>query len=794
MIYKKRTTMKLQIVVFILAAFCFLYVASQSPNKVTNIVLIGATGDLAKKYLWQGLFNLYLEKQTSDHQFKIFGGARVDTRKGEELIKQVLNEKLKCENCDDAKEKFKKLVVYQQLKREDDYVRFCSMINASSTSVCSQDGLSQGVCFTDSYMEESGRLFYLSIPPFAYAETSTFIDKHCRPALSKTWLRVVLEKPFGNDLASAKKLATDLRLSLKEEEMYRIDHYLGKTVSMEILKFRKDNEDTLGQMWDSHGIDRVDIVMSETVDVKGRTLFYNEYGVIRDVMQNHLTELLVLIAMDLPNNLKNVTEIHRKKLELLKDINVISPGNVLVGQYEGYASHVREDYEDKEKTSKKSTYAAALLHVSNNRWHGVNFHLVSGKKLKQRASYVKVTFKNRKTCFEVNERCNTDPGVLIFNIGHGDIGSSAIAVTKSLPTPNLDWSVRKVENRMIFGQKSEDFLVFIPPKDADAYSSLISGVFHGDHNLFVSTESLMVSWEKWTPAVQYLDNIEPKVYKGGDNLKELSFMSNGIELQYLQSKSLEDTTGGVSLGVFRDAPLNLGETFPLVERLTQDILQSAQDAITSRGVFHLGLSGGTTIPKLFQALLGLRHNFPWQQTHIWVVDERCVPFEDERSNFGKIQEKLLKFIRVPFMNIHPMPVELVNGVCSDEDRGDEIYAASIRRHVKNSQFDFLVQGVGGDGRTASLFPHTKSLQESEKYVIYSDGGPEKISKKRMTLTFPFINKSRRIAVLILGKGKADIMGVLKGGTSDVQSYPITGVKPETGELAWFIDLEAFTNS
>jgi hexose-6-phosphate dehydrogenase len=467
---------------------------------------------------------------------------------------------------------------------------------------------------------------------------------------------------------------------------------------------------------------------------------------------------------------------------------------VSLGQYKDYASHVQEDYEDKEKTSNKPTFAAALLHVANSRWHGVNFHLISGKKLKQRASYVKVTFKNRHSCFAMSKSCNNEPGVLIFNIGHGDIGTPAIAVTKLLPKPNSDWSKRNVENRLIFGRKSDDFSVFVPPKDADAYSSLIRGVFNDNHGLFVTTEGLMLSWEKWTPAVQYLDNVDPKIYEGGENIEDLNYMMNGTNLKYLQSYSPQDFNSEISFGKFREAPLNLGDTLPLVEKLSLDILQSAQDAIIERGIFHLALSGGTTAPKLFQALLYLRHRFPWQHTHVWFVDERCVPFEDERSNFRIMEENLLKFIKVPYMNIHPMPIQLTHGVCNTEDRGDEMYAANIKRLVKNAKFDLIVLGVGGDGHTASLFPGAQSLQESEKSVIYSDGGPPESSFKRITLTFPVINKSRKIAVVILGKGKAGIVGTLKSDTTDVQSYPITGVVPERGALAWYMDFGVFMHS
>lgn len=185
-----------------------------------SIILLGATGDLAKKYLWQGLFQLYLDEAGKGHSFRFHGTALTSTEQGQEVIAKVL-ESLSCPSdtapsrCAELKAQFQQLSEYRRLKTPEDYLALSKDIEAQ----VQHEGL-----------REAGRIFYLSVPPFAYADIARNINSSCRPGPG-AWLRVVLEKPFGHDHHSAQQLAAELGSFFQEEEMYRVDHYLGKQVS-----------------------------------------------------------------------------------------------------------------------------------------------------------------------------------------------------------------------------------------------------------------------------------------------------------------------------------------------------------------------------------------------------------------------------------------------------------------------------------------------------------------------------------------------------------------------------------
>ncbi|KAL8198354.1 UNVERIFIED_CONTAM: 6-phosphogluconolactonase [Gekko kuhli] len=186
-----------------------------------SVVLLGATGDLAKKYLWEGLFQLYLDEVSSGHTFMFYGGAQAELEQGQKLMFDRLK-RLTCpsdvtpDRCAMLKDQFLRLTQYHQLKTAEGYATLSEEI---ATMLRQED------------LEEAGRLFYFSVPPFAYAEIARHINSSCRPPPG-AWLRVVLEKPFGRDLKSAQQLAEELRTFFQEEEMYRVDHYLGKQVSV----------------------------------------------------------------------------------------------------------------------------------------------------------------------------------------------------------------------------------------------------------------------------------------------------------------------------------------------------------------------------------------------------------------------------------------------------------------------------------------------------------------------------------------------------------------------------------
>lgn len=192
-----------------------------------SVVLLGATGDLAKKYLWQGLFQLYMDQVSSGHSFTFHGAALAALEPGQRLMFDVLK-KLSCppdeapNRCAVLKDQFLKLSQYHQLKTAENY----TALNREIETLLRQEGL-----------KEAGRIFYFSVPPFAYTEIARHINSSCRP-LGGAWLRVVLEKPFGHDLQSAQQLAAELAGFFREEEMYRVDHYLGKQVSSAAARLR----------------------------------------------------------------------------------------------------------------------------------------------------------------------------------------------------------------------------------------------------------------------------------------------------------------------------------------------------------------------------------------------------------------------------------------------------------------------------------------------------------------------------------------------------------------------------
>ena len=188
-----------------------------------SIILLGATGDLAKKYLWQGLFQLYLDEAGKGHRFSFHGAALTTPEQGQEVLAKIL-ESLSCpkdvapDRCAELKDQFQRLSQYRQLKAAEDYLA----LNKDIEALVQREGL-----------REAGRIFYFSVPPFSYADIARSINSSCRPGPG-TWLRVVLEKPFGHDYVSAQQLATELGGFFQEEEMDRVDHYLGKQVSFSL--------------------------------------------------------------------------------------------------------------------------------------------------------------------------------------------------------------------------------------------------------------------------------------------------------------------------------------------------------------------------------------------------------------------------------------------------------------------------------------------------------------------------------------------------------------------------------
>lgn len=765
---------------------------AHKPGHVSVIVL-GGTGDLARKYLWQGFFELYINQVNSGHSFSFYGGGLSPTNKSTPVLFEILkavncSKDVSKERCAILKEQFLRLSKYKQLKTLEDY----QDLSKSIQKQLQQEG-----------MVEAGRLFYLSVPAFAYAEISERINSSCRPSKG-AWLRVVLEKPFGHDFKSAQVLATQLGNSLKDEEMYRIDHYLGKQVVANILQFRMQNKKHLNPIWNKYYIERVEIVLKETLDVKGRIAFYDQYGVIRDVLQNHLTEVMTLLTTRLPLNLSNSQEMLTNKLNIFTSLLPLSKHQAVMGQYQAYQREVQQELnKTKDHISLTPTFAAVLAHIDEAQYEDVPILMISGKQLDERVGYARVLFKDNVFCLQNQNSVHCKPKQIIFYFGHGNLKYPAILVSKNLFKPAVvdEWkevTEHKDKNVTVLGLPISDYYVQTPIVLKEAYTELICQIFAGRKNSFVSTENLLASWDFWTPLLTATATAFPRVYPGSSENKDMLDISlKGRDLSYIrdvvlinqdQMGSQKTNTYQVMQGKFRNNEMVSGWTEELIEKLASDIEEAAETAIRENGVFHLAVSGGASPVALFQRLALHHFSFPWRDTHVWMVDERCVALTELESNFHSLYSRLLQHVKIPYYNIHPMPVLINQRLCVEEDRGTWVYEEEIKQNINGSSFHFVLLGVGYDGHIASLFPGVKAEEYGEKLVALTES-PVK-PHQRMSLTFKALNKAQKVAILIIGKYKHEAVIQLSRVKGETTLWPVTWIKPEKGDIVWYMDYEA----
>ncbi|XP_068171174.1 GDH/6PGL endoplasmic bifunctional protein [Antennarius striatus] len=764
----------------------------QRPGHV-SVVIVGGTGDLAKKYLWQGFFELYVKQVRSRNTFSFYGGGLLPSEKATPVLFETLkavscSKTISPEQCALLKEQFLRLSQYRQLKTLKDYQDLAKHIEQE---------------LQQEEITEAGRLFYLSVPAFAYADISSKINSSCRPN-GGAWLKVVLEKPFGHDLRSAQELASQLGSSLKDEEMYRIDHYLGKQVVAKILPFRAGNKKLLDPIWNKHHIERVEIILKETLDVKGRIQYYDQYGVIRDMLQNHITEIMTLLTMRLPLNLSSSEEVIQNKLQIIRSLLPIGKSKAVVGQYQAYQAEVRQELnQTKDQVTLTPTFAAVLAHIDDPQYEGVPILLSSGKMLDERVGYARILFKNDIFCLQSQGSIHCKPKQIVFHFGHGSLKYPAILVSKNLFKPaamDSDWKeVTDHSDLNVLGLPISEYYVQTPIEYREAYSELIYQIFAGYKNSFVSTENLLASWGLWTPLLLSLTNSYPRIYPGGaENGDLLDVHVKGKEIIYHNEVVIinDDHVSGTSpngfqvmQGKFRSDEMVSAWAEELVERLAVDLQEAAEAAVYKDGVFHMALSGGSTPLALFHRLAQHHFSFPWRNTHVWMVDERCVPLTEMESNFHSLHDHLLYHVKIPYYNIHPMPVQINHRLCVDEDGGALRYEKEISKLVYQSRFHFVLLGVGQDSHVASLFSGSSLASEHGESLVAVTESPFK-PHQRMSLTLKAINQAQRVALLVMGKGKHDMLTQMSRVKNNPDKWPVTGVKPTNGKLVWYIDYDA----
>ena len=454
-----------------------------------TIVIFGASGDLTSRKLIPALYHLHAEKQLPS-PVRIIGFARRE--KSHEAWRAELR---------DALAKFSRTKRVDQAVWESFAANLYYCQGEFSEASAYQKLGEQLASFGDERLANN-LVFYLSTSPLQFAEIVEHLSKARllrRDEPGPGWQRVVVEKPFGQDLGSAQKLNGDLTRFAHEKQIYRIDHYLGKETVQNILMFRFSNA-IFEQLWNRQSVDHVQITVSESIGVGGRGGYYEEAGAMRDMVQNHLLQVMALIAMEPPVSLE-AEAIRDEKVKLLKSIRPLHPSqvetNVVRGQYsEGeVAGQTRLAYRQETKVrpgSNVETYVAAKFFVDNWRWSGVPFYLRTGKNLAMSASEVRVQFRpTPNVLFAAQCGTKLDANAITLRLQPNE----GITLRFNGKIPGTSLQIRPV--RMHFSYDAE-FGAYTP----EAYERLLLEAIEGDATLFIRRDEVETAWSIIDPIRQ----------------------------------------------------------------------------------------------------------------------------------------------------------------------------------------------------------------------------------------------------------------------------------------------------
>ncbi len=350
------------------------------------------------------------------------------------------------------------------------------------------------------------RVYYFAVAPELYTRIAAQLGAANQTAEENGFRRVVVEKPFGRDLKSAHEINDQLHKEFSEKQIYRIDHYLGKDTVQNILVFRLGNS-MFEPLWNRRYIDHVQITVAEKVTVGKRAGYYDTSGVLRDMFQSHLLQVLTLVAMEPPSRF-SADRLRNEKAKVLDSILVPTPAealaNVVVGQYAGYLSEP-----DVPKNSRTPTFAALRLQVENWRWKGVPFYLRSGKGLRERYSEVTIQFCEPPfRLFPQLDGHEPEPNRLKI-ILQPDEGIKLSFQTK---VPSIEGTT--LQSRDLYFSYKENFGAL-----PEAYERLLLDALQGDASLFMRSDEIERSWEIIDPFIQATEagNVQPEIYPLGSD-------------------------------------------------------------------------------------------------------------------------------------------------------------------------------------------------------------------------------------------------------------------------------------
>jgi glucose-6-phosphate 1-dehydrogenase len=450
----------------------------------TVVVIFGASGDLTKRKLLPALFHLE-QAGLLPPDFGIVGVARRDLGKGfaEDMKKGILE-------FGGAKEGEAKL---------DEFVE---KVGYHAMNFDDNDGYLKLKALLEKHDKEHGtkgnRLFYLAVAPEYFSDIIDHLGENGMAQPTKGKVHVIIEKPFGHDLESARQLNADVNKVFREDQIFRIDHYLGKETVQNVLVFRFANG-IFEPIWNRNYVDHVQITAAESIGIEGRGPFYEKAGALRDVLQNHMMELLSFVCMEPPVSFE-ADAVRYEKVKVWRAIKPIDISHTVRGQYgpgtvggqqvKGYREEERVDPQ-----SQTETFAAVKLEIENWRWAGVPFYLRAGKRLAKRATEITVQFKQPPTLLfdRVSEGpCKEiQPNLISMRI-QPDEGIS-LRFGAKVPSPDMTVCpvIMDFNYASAFGASS-----------ANGYERLLLDAMLGDATLFAHRDGVEATWSLFTPVLE----------------------------------------------------------------------------------------------------------------------------------------------------------------------------------------------------------------------------------------------------------------------------------------------------
>lgn len=478
-----------------------------------SMVIFGAHGDLTKRKLIPALYALYLRNHLPEN-FAVVGSSRTemtDEQFREAMKDSVIRYGEDIDFKEECWERFAKSLYYRPGNARE--ASYYSSLDEDLKEIGKRHG------------SDSRNIFYLSTPPSLYLPIIENLNSSGlavkRRSDEPAWPRVVVEKPFGHDLKSALVLDEKIHAVLNEHQVYRIDHYLGKETVQNIMCFRFANS-IFEPLWNNNYIDHVQITNAETLGVEERGAYYEEAGALKDMIQNHLMQLVALVAMEPPNSL-SAEATRDERTKVLKAVRRFDPDKVdsyaVRGQYDaGYVlGNEAIRYRDEEKVASDSnteTFAALKLEIDNWRWAGVPFYIRSGKRLEKRITEIAVHFKapphklfsNMANTGLRSIMADSSPNVLVMKIQPDQGISLKFATKQPGPTTQLRALTMDFKYGTAFGDHTPS-----------AYERLILDSLIGDPSLFARSDFVETSWSLLTPVIEHWAAVSPETKSASDD-------------------------------------------------------------------------------------------------------------------------------------------------------------------------------------------------------------------------------------------------------------------------------------